>query len=98
MRTTLNFRGRGKTKKTAPDIYEWTLHIEFERDRLIGLGATLGGDGQKIKNYFSSFRDFFGKTRCCHILGLRMFYKPIKFNQNRWSYFRENTFFNFFLM
>ena len=26
-----------------------------------GLGATLG-DGQKIKNYFSSFRDFSGKS------------------------------------
>ena len=30
--------------------------------RTRGLSATLG-DGQKIKNYFSSFRDFFGKIR-----------------------------------
>ena len=30
--------------------------------RARGLGATLG-DGQKIKNYFSSFRDFSGKSR-----------------------------------
>ena len=44
------------------DIYKGTLGIEFERDWSVGLGATLG-DGQKIKNYFSSFRDFFGKSR-----------------------------------
>ena len=38
----LNFRGRGKTKKTARDIYMRTLYIEFERDRSIGLGSTFG--------------------------------------------------------
>ena len=31
MRTTLNFRGRGKLKETR-DIYKRTLDIEFERD------------------------------------------------------------------
>ena len=36
--------------------------IECERDRQVGLGATLG-DGLKIKNNFSSFRDFSGKSR-----------------------------------
>ena len=45
MWTTLNFRGRGKTKQTARDIYKRTLDIEFERDRSIGLGSTIG-DGQ----------------------------------------------------
>ena len=39
---TLNFRGRAKTKKTARDIYKKTLDIEFERDRSIGLGSTIG--------------------------------------------------------
>ena len=34
--------------------------MEIERDWLVDLGATLG-DGQKIKNYFSSSRDFSGK-------------------------------------
>ena len=44
--TTLNFRGRGKLKKKkARDIYKRALDIEFERDRLIGLGSTIG-DGQ----------------------------------------------------
>ena len=39
MWTTLNFRGRGKTrKKTARDVYKRTLDIEFEVDRSIGLG------------------------------------------------------------
>ena len=45
MWTTLNFRGRGKTKKTAGDIYKRTQDIEFERDRYIGLGSTTR-DGQ----------------------------------------------------
>ena len=37
--------GLGKTKKTARDIYKRTQDIEFERDRSIGLGSTMG-DGQ----------------------------------------------------
>ena len=44
------------------DICKVTLGIEFERDWPVDLGATLG-DGQKIKNYFSTFRDFSGKSR-----------------------------------
>ena len=42
MWTTLNFRVWGKTNKTARDIYKRTLDIEFERDRSIGLGCTIG--------------------------------------------------------
>ena len=42
MWTTLNFMGRGETKKTARDIYMRTLYIEFEWDRSIGLGSTFG--------------------------------------------------------
>ena len=37
MWTTLNFRVRGKTIKTARDICERTLDLDFERDRSIGL-------------------------------------------------------------
>ena len=44
MWTTLNFWVRGKTKKTARDIYMRTIYIEFERDRSIGLGSTFGDD------------------------------------------------------
>ena len=61
MWTTLNFEGRSKTKWWPRDICKGTLDIECERDRPIGLGAMLG-DGQKIKNYFSSLRDFSGKA------------------------------------
>ena len=62
MWTTHNFEGKSKTKKQAGDICKGTLGIECERDWSIGLSATLG-DGQKIKNYFSSLRDFSGKSR-----------------------------------
>ena len=47
--TILNFRGRGKTKKTARDIYKRILDIEFERDRSIGLGSMIG-DGQTYRH------------------------------------------------
>ena len=40
--------GLGKTNKTARDICKRTLDIEFERDRSIGLGSTLG-DGHTEK-------------------------------------------------
>ena len=42
MWTTLNFRGRGKTKITPRDICKRTLDIELERNRSIGLGCTFG--------------------------------------------------------
>ena len=58
MWTTLNFEGRSKTKEGAGDICKGTPHIEFEQDWWVDLGAKLG-DGEKIKNYFSNFSDFF---------------------------------------
>ena len=48
-------------KKRDADICKGTLDIECERDWSVGLDATLG-DGQKIKNYFSSFEDFSGES------------------------------------
>ena len=51
-----------KRKEQAGDISKGTLDVEFERDWSVSLGATLR-DGQKIKNYFSGFRDFSGKSR-----------------------------------
>ena len=63
-----------------------TLDIECERDRPVGLGATIG-EGQKIKN------DFSGNV------GLRMYCKHSKFNQNRYRhFFLENPNYTFFLM
>ena len=52
--------GSPKTRKQAGDICKRTSDTEFEQDWSVGLGATLG-DGQKIKNYFSSFKDFSGE-------------------------------------
>ena len=49
-------------KKQTGDICKGTPDIECERDRPVGLGATLG-DGLKIKNNFPSFRDFSGESR-----------------------------------
>ena len=63
MWTTLNFEGRLKKKRRkVRDICKGTLDIECERDLSVGPGTALG-DGQKIKNYFSSFRDFYGISR-----------------------------------
>ena len=59
MWTTLNFEGRSKTKKKAENIFKGIPDIEFELDWSVGIGATLR-DTQKIKDYFSSFKDFFG--------------------------------------
>ena len=53
---------RKQKKKWAKDFCRGTLGIECERDRPVGLGATLG-DGLKIKNNFSIFRDFVGGSR-----------------------------------
>ena len=49
-----------KRKKRATDICKGTLDIECERDRPVGLGATLG-DGQKLKNIFLDSGIFFRK-------------------------------------
>ena len=84
-----------KRKNKLEIFFKGTLDIECERDWSVSLGARLC-NGQKIKNYFSSFRDFFGKRRKCHIVGLRMYYKPKKFDQNRFSHFWENQNFKFF--
>ena len=51
------------------------IDIECERDCTVGLGATLG-DGLKIKNYFSSFRDFSGKADSVILLGFEYTMNP----------------------
>ena len=56
MWTTPNFEGRSKKRETG-NICKRTPDIEFEQDWSVGLGATLC-DRQKIKNYFSSLKDF----------------------------------------
>ena len=65
----------GKRKEQAEDICTGPPDIEFERDWSVGLGVILA-DGQKIKNYFSSFRDFSGKADSVILLGLECTINP----------------------
>ena len=65
MWTTFHFEGTSKKKEREGEtgnICNVTPDIELEQDWSVGLGATLR-DRQKIKNYFSSFKDFSGKSR-----------------------------------
>ena len=49
-------------KKKTGNICKGTPDIEFEQDWSVGLGDIVA-DGQKIKNYLFSFKDFSGKSR-----------------------------------
>ena len=51
-----------KLKGRAGDNYKSALNIEFEQDWSFTLDATLG-DRERIKKYYSSYKDFFGKSR-----------------------------------
>ena len=64
-----------KRKEQAEDICKGTPDIEFEQDWSVVLGAILA-DGQKIKNYFSSFRDFSGKAHSVILLGFECTINP----------------------
>ena len=68
MWTTLNFKGRSKTKIMAINICKRTLYIEFERDWWVGLGPVLG-DGKKIKIFFPVLGIFPGKFDSITLLG-----------------------------
>ena len=97
MWTTLNFEGILKTKKWAKDICKGTLGIECERDRPVGLGATLGdATDWKLKTIFLVSGIFPGKADSVILLDFEYTINPRKFNQNRWSHFSENNFFYFF--
>ena len=62
MWTTLNFGINRKRIEQVNDICKGIPDIEFEQEWPVGLGASLA-DGQKIKKYFPSFRDFSGKSQ-----------------------------------
>ena len=89
MWTTLNFRGRSKTKKWANDICRGTLDIECEWDWPVGLG-------QKIKNYFSSFRDFPGKADSVTLLGFERTINPQNLIKIVVTIFEKIKIFNFY--
>ena len=96
MWTTLNFRSRGKTKKSTRDIYMRTLYIEFERDRSVGSGATLG-DWQKMKNYFSSTGIFPGNADSVILLGFEYAINPQNLIKIVGAIFEKIENLNFFL-
>ena len=60
MWTTLNLKGRSKTKIMARNICKRILYIEFERYWWVGLGPALG-DGKDFKNIFPVSGIFPGK-------------------------------------
>ena len=92
MWTTVNFEGTSKTKKRARDICKGTLDIECERDWPVGLGAMLG-DEQRIKNHFSSFRDFPGKADSVILLNFECTKNPQNFlNKSFEQFFRKQKF------
>ena len=68
MWTTLNFKGRSKTKIMATNICKRILHMVFERDWWIGLGPALG-DGKHLKYIFPVSGIFPGKADSVILLG-----------------------------
>ena len=65
--------------------------------RLVSLGSTLG-EGQKIKKYFSTFRDFSGKTDSDILLGFECSINPQVLIKIVRAIFEKIEIFNFFLM
>ena len=86
-----------KRKEHAEDIYKGTPDIEFEQDGSVGLGAILA-DGQKVKNDFSSFRDFSGKTDSVILLGFEYTINPENLIKIVGDIFEKIEILNFFLM
>ena len=86
-----------KRKKRARDICNGTLDIEFERDRSIGLSATL--DGQKIrKTIFLVSGIFPGKADSVILLGFNCTINPQNLIKIIGAIFEKIKIFNFFLM
>ena len=77
-----------KMKKQVGDNCNRTLNIEFEKDQSVGIGATLG-DGQKIKKYFSSYKDFPGKVDSTILLGFECTINPQHFKKSLEPFLRK---------
>ena len=79
-------------KQGGPRYRNWIRLVSWVR-------RSIRRRSRRIVKFFFSFRDFFGKSRKCHVIGFRMYCKPTKFDQFRWSHFWENrNFIYFFLM
>ena len=86
-----------KPKEQAEYIYKGTPDIEFEQDGSVDLGAILA-NGQKIKNYFSSFRDFSEKIYSVMLLGFECTISPQNLIKIVGAIFEKIKILNFFLM
>ena len=73
-----------------------TPDIEFEQDWSVGLGATLC-ETQKIKNYFSSFKDFLEKADSVVLLGFEFSINTQNLNKIVRAIFEKIEILNFFL-
>ena len=83
--TTLNFRGRSKTKIQARYVWKRTLHIEFERDWSAG--------------FFFQFQGFFpGKADSTTLLGLDCTINPQNLIKIVGAVFEKIKILNVFLM
>ena len=79
---------------TAVDGGTWSVSPQYRDLRTRGLGA-MTRERQKIENYFSDFKDFFGKSRLCDIVELRVYYKSTKYKKI--AIFEKIGIWNFFL-
>ena len=97
MWTTLNFKGRSKTKIMARNICKGTLYIDFERDWWVGLGPPLG-DGKNLKYIFPVSRIFPGKFASITSLGFECAINPQNLIKIVGAIFWENQFFFYFFL
>ena len=86
-----------KRKEQAENICKESTDIEFEQDWSVGLGAILA-DEQKIKNYFSSLRNFPGKADSVVLFGFECTIKPQNLIKIDRAIFEKFEILNFFLM
>ena len=68
--------------------------IEFKQDWSVGLDAALR-ERQKIKNYFSSFKDFPDKVDCVILLGFECIINTQKLNKIVGAIFENIEILNF---
>ena len=96
MWTTLDFKGRSKTKIMAIDICKRILYIEFEQDWWVGLGPALGDGKKNFKNIFPVSGIFPGKFASITLLGFECTINPQNLIKIVGAIFEKINFFKFF--
>ena len=87
---------QNKKERETGNICKGTPDIEFEQDWSVALGATLR-DRQKIKNYFSSFKDFPAKADSVIFLGFECTLDPQNLIKIVGAIFEKMKFFSSFV-